>query len=169
MSMFKELYQLALGAALTLTISADEKRGRMSIHVSPKAKNDSGEAALSTPLVLTATPDEFDAEFVSVLSRYRTAHASLAQQAQVTQELLDAARAASAKKGTGAVAKASAKPASGPTKRAESVTEDAEDDGPSEEEHANEAAAHPDASSTRVVPTGGASALAQDPEPQLFG
>ena len=90
MSMFKELYELALGATLTLTISADEKKGRMTVNVIPKPRADAGEPALSTPLVLTATPEEFDADFVTVLAGYRASHASLVQQAQVTQELLDA-------------------------------------------------------------------------------
>ena len=169
MSMFKELFQLALGATLTLTISADEKQGRMSINISPKLKNDSGEPALSTPLVLTATPEEFDAEFVSVLNRYRTAHVSRAQQAQVTHELLDAAKAASAKKGTGAVAKASAKPASATTKRAASVAADTHDDGASEDEREDERDAATDSSAPSVATTTGAAAQAQDTEPQLFG
>ena len=97
MSMFKELYELALGATLTLTISADEKKGRMTVNVIPKPRADAGEPALSTPLVLTATPEEFDADFVTVLAGYRASHASLVQQAQVTQELLGAAKAASAR------------------------------------------------------------------------
>ena len=167
MSMFKELFQLALGATLTLTISADEKQGRMSINVSPRLKNDSGEPALSTPLVLTATPDEFDAEFVSVLSRYRTAHVSLAQQAQVTQELLDAAKAASARKGTGAVAKASAKPAPATTKPAAPAAADTHDDGASEDEHEVDEAT--DSSAPSDATTTGAAAQTQDTEPQLFG
>jgi PRTRC genetic system protein E len=169
MSMFKELFQLALGATLTLTISADEKQGRMSINVSPKLKNDSGEPALSTPLVLTATPEEFEAEFVNVLNRYRTAHVSLAQQAQVTQELLDAAKAASAKKGTGAVAKASAKPAPATTKPAATAAADSHDDAASEDEHEDEADAATDSPGTPVESTTGAAAQAQDTEPQLFG
>lgn len=111
MSMFQELYQLALGATLTLTISADEHCGKLTVNVIPKPKSDHGESALSTPLSLTATPAEFDGSFVSVLSGYRSEHRSLAEQAEATKDLLSAAKAASANKARGAVAKASAKPA----------------------------------------------------------
>lgn len=111
MSMFEELYQLALGATLTLTISADERSGKLTVNVIPKPKSDHGEAALSTPLSLTATPAEFDGSFVSVLTGYRSEHRSLAEQAEATKDLLSAAKTASQNKARGAVAKASAKPA----------------------------------------------------------
>lgn len=108
MSMFGELYQLALGATLTLTISADERSGKLTVNVIPKPKVDHGETALSTPLSLTATPEEFDSSFVSVLSGYRSEHRSLAEQAEATKELMQAAKTASQTKARGAVAKASA-------------------------------------------------------------
>ena len=161
MSMFKELYELALGATLTLTISADEKKGRMTVNVIPKPRGDAGEPALSTPLVLTATPVEFDADFVTVLAGYRTSHASLVHQAQVTQELLDAAKAASAKKATGAVARAQSKSAppaaaamrtTGSAPASEPDTDD--DDAVGRDDEA-------DASSTTLA--------ASNTEPQLFG
>src|SRR4051812_39543956 len=128
MSMFKELYLLALGATLTVTISADEKQGRMTLNVIPKPKPDAGEPALSAPLTLTASPEEFDAGFVEALGRYRGARQSLAEQAQVTQELLDAAKAASVKKGTGAVAKASARHTQASPKHVPTASDDADDD-----------------------------------------
>ena len=111
MSIFGELYQLALGATLTLTISADERSGKLTVNVIPKPKADHGETALTTPLCLTATPEEFDSSFVSVLSGYRSEHRSLAEQAEATKELLQAAKTASQTKARGAVAKASAKQA----------------------------------------------------------
>jgi PRTRC genetic system protein E len=159
MSMFKELYQLALGATLTLTISADEKKGRMTVNVVPKPREEAGEPALSTPLVLTATPEEFDADFVAVLAGYRTSHASLVQQAQVTQELLDAAKAASARKATGAVAKAQGRPAPPAAKRATGVARASEldagdDDAGADDSESVDSASTPAASNT---------------EPQLFG
>ena len=166
MSMFQELFQLALGATLSLTISVDEKQGRMTVNVIPKPKADAGEPALSTPLTLTASPEEFDAEFVGVLNRYRTARVSLAEQAQITQELLDAAKAASAKKGTTAVAKASAKPAPAPaSSKPASPTRNigADDDTDTDSPNAD-----------GPEPTPGAAALvattqSQATEPQLFG
>lgn len=64
------------------------------------------EPALTKALSLTATPDEFDAEFVGVLKGYREVRQSLAAQAEATQEVLEAAKAASAKKAGEAMTKA---------------------------------------------------------------
>lgn len=105
MTMFKELYELGTGAALTMVISADEKTGRMTINVIPKPKKDVDEPALTKALSLTATPDEFDAEFVGVLKGYREVRQSLATQAEATREVLQAAKAASAKKAGEAMTK----------------------------------------------------------------
>lgn len=160
MSMFAELYQLALGATLTLTISADERSGKLTVNVIPKPKADHGEAALSTPLSLTATPSEFDSSFVSVLSGYRSEHRSLAEQAEATKELLSAAKSASQNKARGAVAKASAKPA--PKGGAASDVEADLDDEGSGSDGSDEAP---------VTAVADAAAHTQLPasEPQLFG
>lgn len=168
MTMFSELYRLALGTTLTLAISADHKTGRMTVNVIPKPRQDAGEPALSTPLVLTATPEEFDAEFVGVLTGYRASHASLAEQALVTQELLDAAKSASAKKATGAVAKAQAKttPAPAAAKPASARSGDDEDEGGGPDD---EGGAGGDGSAA-AAPVAPAPASAEDDrEPQLFG
>ena len=160
MSMFKELYELALGATLTLTIGADDKTGRMTVNVIPKPRGDAGEPALSTPLVLNATPEEFDADFVAVLAGYRASHASLVQQAQVTQELLDAAKAASAKKATGAVANSQGKAAApAAAKRAIGGAPASEPD--AGDDDASGGADEADASATTPA--------ASNTEPQLFG
>jgi len=106
MTMFKELYEMAASTTLTMVISADDKTGRMTINVIPKPKKDVDEPALTKALSLTATPDEFDAEFVGVLKGYREVRQSLAAQAEATQEVLQAAKAASAKKAGEAMTKA---------------------------------------------------------------
>jgi len=160
MSMFRELYQLALGATLTLTISADDRSGKLTINVIPKPKADHGEAALSTPLSLTATPDEFDSSFISVLSGYRSEHRSLAEQAEATKELLQAAKTASQTKARGAVAKASAKQA---PKASAGGDDDEDAGGDSGDSH--------DGAETRDAVTAPAAPQSQLPasEPQLFG
>ena len=160
MSMFRELYQLALGATLTLTISADERSGKLTINVIPKPKADHGEAALSTPLSLTATPDEFDSSFISVLSGYRSEHRSLAEQAEATKELLQAAKTASQTKARGAVAKASAKQGT----KASAGGDDDEDAG-------DDSGDSHDGAETRNAPAVTAAPQSQLPasEPQLFG
>ncbi|MCL2591253.1 MAG: PRTRC system protein E [Betaproteobacteria bacterium] len=106
MSMFVELFALAIESTLTMVMSADEKTGRMTIHVIPKPKKESSEAALSKPLSLTATPAEFDTGFVTALKDFREARQSLAEQAEATCEYLEAAKEAQTKKVGVAVTKA---------------------------------------------------------------
>jgi PRTRC genetic system protein E len=106
MSMFEELYALAVESTLTMQMSADEKTGRMTIHVIPKPKKETDEAALSRPLSLTALPAEFDAGFVTALKDFRQARQSLAEQAEATLEVLAAAKNTQTKKAGDAVAKA---------------------------------------------------------------
>ena len=114
MTMFTELYALATTAALSMVISADEKRGTLTISVMPKPKKDAGEPALTKDLTLTATPVEFDDGFVAALKGYREARAGLIEQAEATKEVLDAAKEAAAKRAAEATTKAS-RPAAKPS------------------------------------------------------
>jgi PRTRC genetic system protein E len=123
MSMFEELFALANNATLTLIVSADAANGRMTVSVIPKPKEDNGEAALRQPLSLTATPQEFDAGFLTALRDYREVRISLAEQAAATKEVLEAAKSASVKKASEATSKAS-KPAAAPAKPATPVAKD---------------------------------------------
>ena len=81
MTMFTELYALATTATLSMVVSADDKRGTLTISVMPKPKKDVGEPALTKDLTLTATPPEFDDGFVAALKGYREARAGLFEQA----------------------------------------------------------------------------------------
>jgi PRTRC genetic system protein E len=120
MTMFGELYALATSATLMMIVSADEKSGKLTISVLPKPRKDTGEAALTKDLTLTASPEDFDAGFVQALQSYREARASLNQQAEATREVLQAAAALCAKRATEAMTKAS-KPSS-TTKQAAATT-----------------------------------------------
>lgn len=115
MTMFEELYALATGATLAMLISVDEKTGKMTISVLPKPKKDMGEPVLTKDLSLTATPADFDADFVKALTGYRETRQSLIEQAEATQEVLEAAKTASAKKAGEAVAKATKAAVPAPT------------------------------------------------------
>lgn len=106
MTIFEELYELATSATLAMVICADEKSGKLTINVVPKPKKDFGDTALTKDLSLTATPAEFDADFVTALKGYREARKSLMEQAEATNEVLQAAKTVSAKKAGEAVAKA---------------------------------------------------------------
>ena len=108
MTMFEELFALACSATLTMTVSADEKSGRLTVNVIPKPRKDAGEAALTQPLSLTATPQEFDAGCIEALRGYREVRQSLAQQAEATKEVIEAAKAASVKKASDATVRAGA-------------------------------------------------------------
>jgi PRTRC genetic system protein E len=130
MTMFTELYALATTATLSLVISADEKRGMLSISVMPKPKKDAGEPALTKDLTLTATPAEFDDGFVAALQGYREARTGLIEQAEATKEVLQAAKEAAAKKAAEATTKAS-KPATKPSARAP-TPDDQDESGPEE-------------------------------------
>lgn len=134
MTTFEELFALACSATLTMTVSADEKSGRLTVNVIPKPRQDAGEPALAQPLSLTATPQEFDAGFIDALRGYREVRRSLAQQAEATKEVIEAAKAASVKKASDATAKAAApkspaaKPAPASTATASPALRD-DDDG----------------------------------------
>lgn len=134
MTMFEELFALARGATLTMTVSADEKTGRLTVNVIPKPRTNAGEPALAQPLSLTATPQEFDDGFIEALQGYREVRQSLTQQAEATKEVIEAAKAASVKKASDAAVKAAepqpaAKPASSAAPRvATSPDEDGMDD-----------------------------------------
>lgn len=120
MTMFRELYALAITATLTMIVSADEKTAKLTISVLPKPRKDVGEPALTKDLTLTASPEDFDAGFVAALQGYREVRDSLTEQAEATREVLEAAKTVSAKKATEAMTKASksataAQPAPSPT------------------------------------------------------
>jgi PRTRC genetic system protein E len=106
MTMFRELYALASAVTLTMIVSADEKTGKLTVSVLPKPKKDVGEPGLTKNLTLTATPEEFDAEFIDALRGYRERRESLAEQAEATNKVLEAAKTLSAKKASEATSRA---------------------------------------------------------------
>jgi PRTRC genetic system protein E len=150
MSMFKELYAIATGATLAMLISADEKTGRLTISVLPKPKKDLQETALTKDLTLTATPEEFDKGFINALTGYRDTREKLVEQAEATKEVLDAAKAASAKKAGEAVSKAAKQTAKASCKTS-AASDEAGDDDHESGEHASD------------IPE------AAEVQPQLFG
>ena len=170
MSMFKEIYQIATTATLALLISADEKTGKLTINLVPKPRKDMSEAALTKDLTLTATPEEFDNEFVAALKGYRAAREGLIEQAEATKEVLEAAKSASAKKAADAVSKAN-KPAANQANKSvnkqsslRAASENASDDDENEDSN-NEIL---DDKSGIVMHTNGSQDAASS-QPQLFG
>lgn len=129
MTMFETLYAIARTATLSMIISADDASGKMTISIVPKPKKDMGEPALTKDLTLTATPAEFDADFLTALTGYHEKRQSLIEQADATNEVLNAAKAASARKATDAVAKVSKTVEKKTSVAHDTEDEDSEDEG----------------------------------------
>lgn len=120
--MFTELAPLVRAAdkvVLTLSMTGDA----MTVVVMPVIKN-AADAALTTPLSLTATPAELDAEFAAAVTAVTDSHRSLAEQAEATKSILDAAKTTQSSKATKALAKAASPASSGSS--SESVEDDDE-------------------------------------------
>lgn len=108
--MFSELVPLVRASekvVLTLTMQGET----MSIVVVPVIKNPT-DGALTTPLALSASPAELDAGFADAVATVTDARQSLAEQAEATKSILDAAKSTQSVKATKALVKASPSSAS---------------------------------------------------------
>ncbi|MFS8979141.1 PRTRC system protein E [Cupriavidus necator] len=108
--MFTELAPLVRASdkmVVTLSMQGDV----MSVIVLPVIKN-AADAALTSPLVLSATPAELDAEFAAAVTSVSESHRSLAEQAEATKSILDAAKSTQSSKATKALAQAASPSAS---------------------------------------------------------
>ena len=114
--MFVELAQMAKAGPVTIIVTGDEKS--LQVTVCPK-----GAGPLATPISLTGSPAELDAEIAHCLLRFQGARKSLQEQMDATTAVLEEAKKASA----GDAAKALSKAASKPSKAA--VMADEEGDG----------------------------------------
>ncbi|AQV99438.1 hypothetical protein BJN34_36810 (plasmid) [Cupriavidus necator] len=130
--MFTELAALVRPSekvVVTLTMQGDT----MSVVVVPVVK-DAADAALSTPLALSATPAELDEGFAAAIAGVSAARQSLAEQVEATTSILEAAKTSQSTKATKALTKAAAPTAS------ETSAEDDDDDKPEGSAGAQEAA-----------------------------
>lgn len=163
--MFKELFELARASGpLTMALSADTPPGQMTVVVIPKSSDAKDEPALATPLSLTATPEELDAEFTTVLASYKGQRQSLAEQVAATNEVLAAAREASVQKGSKAATKALAKPNPSSSSASASTKDDEADE---DDDDGGDAAPTPFADAGGDVSSNGSPAKAAAPD--LFG
>lgn len=123
--LFAHLFKLAQHGPMVMSISVDAASGRMTVNVMPNVGKNPADAALRTPLTLTGTPEEFDAGFFKLLEGYRESRKSLAEQAEATQEVIDAAKEAQVAKAAKASgkAKASATPAAAPKSDSPAATQ----------------------------------------------
>lgn len=86
--MFIELMPLLAQRTVLITV-ARENDTTLRVNVLPKRANDSENAALTTPLSFTGTPEELDRDFARELAAYVDAHQRLGStlaEAKVTME-----------------------------------------------------------------------------------
>lgn len=154
--MFTQLEALLKNCTNVTVILASNKDNTISVTVLPKSKDTGDNAsALNTPLSLTATAVELDAEFVNVLGGYVNKHQSLAEQLENTTAILDAAKTESQKKATTAISKATkptekTKPAKAGSGADLEETED--ESGDDENATGGDETSATDTSTTEVVP-----------------
>lgn len=107
--MFQELVPLVAACdkvVLTLTMKGDA----MAVVVAPVVSK-AADAALATPLALTASPAELDEGFAQAIASVSVSHRSLAEQVEATASILNAATSAQSTKAQKALSKANSKPA----------------------------------------------------------
>jgi len=106
--MFQELVPLVAACdkvVLTLTMKGDA----MAVVVAPVVSK-AADAALATPLALTAQPAELDEGFAQAIASVSVSHRSLAEQVEATASILNAATSAQSTKAQKALSKANGKP-----------------------------------------------------------
>lgn len=99
--------------------------GRLKVCVAPSAEKGK-EAALATPLTLTATPEELDEGFAGAIAAYQASRTSLAAQIEATTAVLNEAKKSQSSKAVKALDKA-APATSGTSAPADKTDEDEEE------------------------------------------
>jgi PRTRC genetic system protein E len=131
--MFRELAELAKSTTLLLMISAAGDN-ELKVTVQPKA-HEGTNPALCQILSLTATAEELDEKFASILNDYKATRKSLEETLEETKAYMVAAGKAAQDTAATAAKKSTAKPADAPASKAEpSATEPHSND----EEHSDE-------------------------------
>lgn len=111
--MFKQLAEIAKSTSIHLIITTSGE-AELKVMVLPQSK-EGADPALCQPLILTASPEELDEKFVSVLTEYKVARKSLEETLEEAKLVMDAAGKAAQKSATAATKQAAAKPAPAPT------------------------------------------------------
>jgi PRTRC genetic system protein E len=94
--MFAELKTLLDSCSSVSIILANGTDDTVNVTVIPKVK-DGQNAVLSTPLALSGTLEDMDAEFAQIVSSYTAKRTSLSEQLEATQTILEAAKDDAAK------------------------------------------------------------------------
>lgn len=104
MSLFSELFALTKSRRFAMIVSSNHDAGLMTISVMPRALNE-GDGQYCKDLTLTATPTDFDTDFVAAISQYRSKLKPLLEQANEAAAAIDktaqSAKSANAAKASG--------------------------------------------------------------------
>jgi PRTRC genetic system protein E len=120
--MFKELAPLLRHRSLLLTVThVGEDQFR--VNVIPKKKQDSENDALTTPVSVTGTPEELDAELPQTLTTFVASHLELKNNLERAKAEMEAASKAAQEEARNK-AKNNKKPSTEPVKKAESDKKD---------------------------------------------
>lgn len=102
--MFKQLAPIInAGTSLCIMVSAAPE-GNLTVTILPQSK-DGQSTALSTPLSVTATPDELDAELPAALTSYVGHRTSLAETLENVKTIMEAAGKTASEQATKAATK----------------------------------------------------------------
>lgn len=124
--MFKQLAEIAKSTSVHLIITSVSDTD-LKVLVLPQAK-EGVNPALCQPLILTASPDELDEKFVSILTEYSNARKSLEETLEETKLVMEAAGKTAREAATTATKKATANPATPAPAQAATATEAGDDD-----------------------------------------
>jgi len=102
--MFKKLAELARSTSIHLIVTTVNEE-ELKVVVLPQAK-EGVNPALCQPLILTATPDELDEKFVSVLTQYTSSRKTLEESLEDAKLVMEAAGKAARESATNATKKA---------------------------------------------------------------
>lgn len=103
---FNTIKSLLAGNKAVSILLAEGADNNLTVTIVPTPKGEVKDAALTTPLSLTATAEELDAEFPALLSRFTSSRRTLEEQVASTEAVIQAATKASADKGAKALSKA---------------------------------------------------------------
>lgn len=107
---FSQIKELAKTTSIHLIITASGE-DELKVAVLPQSR-EGVNPALTQPLILTATPEELDEKFLSVLTTYKAKRKSLEESLEEATLVMEAAGKAAQESATKATQKAAKKPAS---------------------------------------------------------
>lgn len=144
--MFKSILPLLAGCTSLSLIIVPGDNDELTVSVIPLADKESKvPPVVNTPITLTDTAEELDAQFADLVAKHSAVRTSLMEQLEASTSIMEAAKKDSAAKAAGAVKKAakpaSSKPGAGPVAAGNDDDDDNEQGGDTASAAATPAAA----------------------------